>query len=711
MQPAVGRPVEATVTSAGRLFLLSVLPLAAACGGLFWFFVVRLDLAADEALERRAASNAAAVARGVAASFEYEDAGEVDRHLESLAELPDLHYAAVLTADGRVFGAHRPEHRPEVIARPRDGARLRWAPDVLHVVAPIQTRGGREGTLAMGFSLAELRSERRTTMLVVGAAVGMVLAGGGFVAWLLAHYLGRRRAAEAAQRRSEESFRALIETLPDAILIERDGRVVYANPAAVRHLGVSSPAAIYGRPAAALLRVSAHGGAHDPLVDLHVVGHPVSLPDVQLVRPDGTTLAAEVLALPLVFDAAPAGVLVARDLTERRRIQAQLIHADRMASMGTMAAGVAHEINNPMAYVTTNLSFALDELERRTGGQADDEVRQALHEALEGAERVRHIVQSLKTYSRAEDETIVPVDVERALDAAISMARAEMRTRAELVRTRGGVPLVSGQESRLVQVLVNLLTNAAQAIPAGAPEQNRIEVETAVSTEGMVVVSVTDTGSGIAPEHVARLFDPFFTTKPVGEGTGLGLSICHGIVTGLGGEIRVSSQPGAGSRFEVWLPPRPADVSTTGAVPEPVLQSPIPDAAPRVLVVDDEPRIAASISRLFAREMHVQGEASARRALARLGDDPMFDAVVCDLMMPEMGGIELYEEIRHRWPKLARRVVFLTGGAFTPEAAAFLEAVPNPVLSKPFDPEELRAAIEGVLRRSGDQPAAASRYA
>jgi two-component system cell cycle sensor histidine kinase/response regulator CckA len=696
------------MTTAGRFFLLSVLPLAAACGGLFWFFVARLDLAADEALERRAASNAAAVARGVAASFEYEDAGEVDRHLESLALLPDLDYAAVLTADGRVFGAHRPERRPQIIARPRDGARLHWSSDVLHVVAPIQTPGGREGTLAMGFSLVELRGERRTTMLVVGTAVGMVLAGGGMVAWLLAHYLGRRRAAEAAQRRSEESFRSLIETLPDAILIEREGRVVYANPAAVRHLGVGSAAAIYGRPAAGLLRFDAQPGAQSPLEDLHVDGRPVSLPDVELVRPDGTTLAAEVLALPLVFDAGPAGVLVARDLTERRRIQAQLIHADRMASMGTMAAGVAHEINNPMAYVTTNLSFALDELERRSDREHEMEIREALHEALEGAERVRHIVQSLKTYSRVEDETVVAVDVERALDAAISMARAEMRARAVLVRTRGEVPLVSGQESRLVQVFVNLLTNAAQAIPAGDPESQRIEVETRRSPEGEVVVAVCDTGAGISPEHQARLFDPFFTTKPVGEGTGLGLSICHGIVTGLGGRIRVQSQPGAGSRFEVILPARAgADMlGTSTPTPEPDAPTPVSAAVPRVLVVDDEPRIAASIARLFAREMNVIGEASARRALTRLsvGDD--FDVVVCDLMMPEMGGIELFEEVRRRWPDLARRVVFLTGGAFTADAAAFLESVPNPVIPKPFDPETLRAAIETALRRTGDHAVA-----
>jgi PAS domain S-box-containing protein len=575
------------MTAAGRLFLLSVLPLAAACGGLFWFFVARLDLAADQALERRASSNAAAVARGVAASFEYEDAGEVDRHLASLAQLPDLYYAAVLTADGRVFGAHRPERRPEIIARPRDGARLRWSPDVLHVVAPIETPGGHEGTLAMGFSLEELRSDRRTTLLVVGAAVGLVLAGGGVVAWLLAHFLGRRRAAEAAQRRSEESFRALIETLPDAILIEREGRVVYANPAAVRHLGVPSAAAIYGRPSAHLLRFEAHSDAPERLKGLHVAGQPVSLPDVQLVRPDGTALAAEVLALPLVFDAAPAGVLVARDLTERKRIQAQLIHADRMASMGTMAAGVAHEINNPMAYVTTNLSFALDELQRRGGGSTDDEVQQALHEALEGAERVRHIVQSLKTYSRAEDETVVPVDVERALDAALSMARAEMRPRAELVRTRGGVPLVSGQESRLVQVFVNLLTNAAQAIPAGDPERQRIEVATSVDSEGQVVVAITDTGTGISPDHLARLFDPFFTTKPVGEGTGLGLSICHGIITGLGGRILVQSRLGAGSRFEVRLPVRAPVAPGTSEFHAPVPPAPASANAPRVLVVDE----------------------------------------------------------------------------------------------------------------------------
>ncbi len=694
------------MNNAGRLFLLSVVPLAAACAGLFWFFIVRFEISAERAMERRASSTAEVIARAESPALVYEDVREADMQLGTIRQSPDVAYAVVLQANGRVLAAVAPERRPEVITRPESGPELRWSPTLLHVTAPIDIPSGEKGTLAMGFTLDEFHAERRATMLVAGAAVGMVLFGGGILSWLMAHYLARRRAAEAAQRRSEESFRALIETLPDAILIERNGLIVYSNPAAVRYLAVAHADEIHGRPATELLAVDTLQRESLRLERIHEGSSPLYLPEAKLLRRDGSSMAAEVLALPLVFDGAPAGVLVARDLTERRRIQAQLIHADRMASMGTMAAGVAHEINNPLAYVTTNLTYALDAVEQQSRGAENDELRQALCEALEGAERVRHIVQSLKAYSRAEDETVVAVDVERALDAAISIARAEMKPRAELLRHRGDVPPAAGQESRLVQVFVNLLTNAAQAIPAGDPAKNLIEVATTRLPDGRIAVSVSDTGAGISADHLPRLFDPFFTTKPVGEGTGLGLSICQGIIHGLGGEIRVQSRVGAGSRFEVLL--RSSDAALGAhASPSPSMPAAPARVRPRLLVVDDEIRIAQSIARLFSRELRVVSELDGRRALNRLKDDRDFDVVVCDLMMPEMSGIELFDEIRRLSPRLARRVIFLTGGAFTPDASAFLDSVRNPVVEKPFDAAQLRAVIDDVLRRTGEHAALA----
>lgn len=282
-----------------------------------------------------------------------------------------------------------------------------------------------------------------------------------------------------------------------------------------------------------------------------------------------------------------------------------------------------------------------------------------------------------------------------------------MKPRAELLRHRGDVPPAAGQESRLVQVFVNLLTNAAQAIPAGDPAKNLIEVTTARLPDGRICVSVADTGGGIAPDHLPRLFDPFFTTKPVGEGTGLGLSICQGIIHGLGGEIRAHSRVGEGSRFEVLLRTSEAALAThtspsPAPAPAPVAQV---QTRPRLLVVDDEVRIAQSIGRLFSRELRVVSELDGRRALNRLKDDRDFDVIVCDLMMPEMSGIELFDEIRRLSPRLARRVIFLTGGAFTPEATAFLDSVRNPVVEKPFDAAQLRSVIDDVLRRTGEHAA------
>jgi PAS domain S-box-containing protein len=250
------------------------------------------------------------------------------------------------------------------------------------------------------------------------------------------------------------------------------------------------------------------------------------------------------------------------DVTERRRMLERLQLADRMVAVGTLAAGVAHEINNPLAFVNANLGFALETLEALppSGGAAPEataraveDCRIALREATAGAARVRRIVQDLKMLSRAAEDRPVPIDVGAALDAALHLARNDLRQRARVTPRIGEVPPILGDEARVSQVFLNLLVNAAQAIPEGRPDEHEIEIRLGVE-EGQVVLRVRDTGCGIPPENLRRIFDPFFTTKPVGVGTGLGLAISHRIVTALGGEIEVESAVGRGSTFRVAFP-------------------------------------------------------------------------------------------------------------------------------------------------------------
>ncbi|NVJ14807.1 GAF domain-containing protein [Myxococcus sp. AM010] len=249
-----------------------------------------------------------------------------------------------------------------------------------------------------------------------------------------------------------------------------------------------------------------------------------------------------------------AGVAV--DVTDRKAMQAQLVVSDRLAAVGTLAAGVAHEINNPLAFVLSNLSFLAGELHalaRELPPGRMGELEEVLREATDGAHRVRQIVRDLRTFSRGDDEVATAVNVKAVLESAITLARSELKLRARLVRDYREVPLVEGNEGRFGQVFLNLLINAAQAIPLGHSERH--EVRLSLRTAGdRVVIEVRDTGVGMPPEVRARIFDPFFTTKPVGEGTGLGLSICHGIVTGFGGDISVESEEGRGSIFRVSLP-------------------------------------------------------------------------------------------------------------------------------------------------------------
>jgi PAS domain S-box-containing protein len=242
-----------------------------------------------------------------------------------------------------------------------------------------------------------------------------------------------------------------------------------------------------------------------------------------------------------------------QDITERKEMQARLVRSERMASLGTLAGGVAHEINNPLSYVTSNVRFIGDELAalaRRLPETRATEISSVLAETLQGLDRIRRIVGDLRAFSRV-DPQLGPVDLHRVLDLAVSMASSQIRFRARLVKDYAQVPPVEGNESRLGQVFLNLLINAAEAIPDGHPEENEIRVVTRAVGSSCVAVEIQDTGCGIPLDIRDRIFEPFFTTKPVG--TGLGLSICHGIITSFGGEISVESEVGRGSTFRVVL--------------------------------------------------------------------------------------------------------------------------------------------------------------
>ena len=376
---------------------------------------------------------------------------------------------------------------------------------------------------------------------------------------------------------------------------------------------------------------------------------------------------------------------------ERAQLEWRLKVADRMVTVGTMAAGVAHEVNNPLTYVLLNL----DMLAQRLDGESQPStLRSYLERAQSGAQRVQTIVASLRTFSRIDEGPEQPVDLRATLDAALTMASSELRHRAQVHVDQAEPLTVLGSEAKLGQVFLNLIINAAQAIEQPDPERQHIRIRL-FREDQRAVVEVSDTGSGIAPELLGRIFDPFFTTKPVGSGTGLGLSICHSIISDLSGSIDVRSRPGQGTTFIVRLPRCSRRM---------VRSSSIRPASPRhlgrVLVVDDDRLVSEAVELMLSEEHKVQLANGAEQALQLLRAGEPFDAVVCDLMMPGMSGIELFHEIETEFPGLAPRVLFATGGAFSRPAQSFVERMGARVINKPFSSEELRAKVHKVVAGS-----------
>ena len=513
--------------------------------------------------------------------------------------------------------------------------------------------------------------------------------------------------------RLEEQVRELRAALEDAAeaicRVDSEGRVVSVNRAFTRLTGYEA-GEIVGRSWE--MTVSSADRAM-VRADLQTATDKVER-DVHGARKDGTPFDMALAVVPVIdlqgSRPGPKGhYFFIRDLTERRRMENQLIFAGRMAAVGTLAAGVAHEINNPLAYIVANIDFVRHQIATfasrvgRTGGMAAggdvgpalDEAGEALAEARQGAERVRNIVRDLRVFARGDEEQSGPVALRRVLDSSINIAWNEIRHRARLVKDYGDTPMVEANESRLGQVFLNLLLNAAHAIPEGETERNEIRVSTRTDGRGHAVVEIRDTGGGIPVAIREKIFDPFFTTKSAGEGTGLGLWICSGILSALGGEIGVDSDMGKGSSFRVTLPPVAIETPATAAA-----RAPVDVEAPggRLLIVDDEPMILGALRRSFSSDYHVTCVGDGRRALERIRSGERYDVILCDLMMPEITGMDLYVELSKLAPDQAERVVFVTGGAFTARAREFLERIPNARVEKPIDFQNLKLLLRNLRR-------------
>lgn len=511
----------------------------------------------------------------------------------------------------------------------------------------------------------------------------------------------RHREAERALRASETEYRQIVESTSDGIVkIDNAGCIRFVNARLAEMLGYTA-AELIGTD---LLAVVAPSERDAVIQSLQSRAQGVTTTHDTFYRhKSGTDIAVNIAGSILRDDLGAAlGVLgVVRDVTERNKLQAQLIVSDRMASVGTLAAGVAHEINNPLAAVIANLEYMDEGLvkmqsDAHLGNNVEwtrTRLAEPLVDAREAADRVRFIVRDLMIFSRSPtDEQRLAVDVNAVLESSLRMGWNEIRHRANLVKRLADVPAIKGNEARLGQVFLNLIVNAAQSLPVGQLGLHEIRIETQLVGR-MVLVDITDTGSGIAPEVIGRIFDAFYTTKAVGVGTGLGLAICQRIVSDMGGTLTVRSTLGVGSTFRVSLPI--ADEIMIVESDTPALR--VKSRGGRLLVVDDDDVVSRSVQRSLSDNFDITSTRTAWAALALLNTGETFDIILADLMMPDMTGMELYHTLVKENSQQAARMLFMTGGAFTSEARQFLSHTAVTHIDKPFSLEELRERVNEFL--------------
>lgn len=498
---------------------------------------------------------------------------------------------------------------------------------------------------------------------------------------------------------SPERFAALIDVMPYGVALLADGRYVYVNQAWAEQLG---------RPA------SGHTG-RKMLDDIHDGDRPLMASwlasqrfdqrkdgEFRFLKANGDTIALEVTPLPpRQFGVVVSHAFVSRDITNLRKLQARILVADRAMSVGALAAGVAHEVNNPLSAVAGNIAFAAEQLDgivKDPSSEITQEVGEALAEARTEVDRAAKIVKDLHLFASPMERGVGPVSVEEAIESAIAMAYPQIRQRAKLVRDFQHVPPVNVRASKLAQVVLNLLLNAAHALQDGQAAGNEIRVATHLDDKNRVVITLSDTGPGIPPERIGHVFDTFLTAQPIGIGSGLGLTIAHSIVKEMHGRITVDSVLGEGATFRVYLPAARDDDDEERT---PVFNAPEPtgDSKPaRILIVDDEPFVGTALGRAL-KEHAVRISKSGTEAIELLEDPNVEpDLIFCDLIMPDRTGVDVYRWVKEHRPDLTSRIVFMTGGPVDARMHEFLAQVDNYQIEKPFDVNGVRNFVRLQMR-------------